>query len=294
MMRLTCTCLVVVSLALGCAAAPPRGADSSPILSTCEDKFAFTVAERDICLSEVAELRSEQQARSGVREDLSACLAEGAECEKAVQQHATDAKQWVERHAQLEREVEDWRQRAEAAEQREMESRRRAAELAASLEEAVRNSPVAVVRSGGRVALRLEDRILFASGSADLIPQGAAALDKVAEALAGSPDRIRVEGHTDDLPIRRRSKDLYFSNWELSAARAASVVRYLQFHHHFDPARMEVVGMSAYTPIAANDDAEGRERNRRVEIVLLPPPAENEGSRTAQFSPRAGSDPCAR
>jgi chemotaxis protein MotB len=79
---------------------------------------------------------------------------------------------------------------------------------------------------------------------------------------------IRVEGHTDDVPIGATLKDKYFSNWELSAARAASVVRYFQHHHKIDTQRLEAVGFAEYRPIAPNDSVANRQRNRRVEIQL--------------------------
>jgi chemotaxis protein MotB len=99
-------------------------------------------------------------------------------------------------------------------------------------------------------------------------------LDKVAEVIGGTAERVRVEGHTDDVPVSRRLKEKFTSNWELSAARAANVVRYFQFGKGIDPARMEAVGLGPYRPDAPNDSFEGRAQNRRVVIVLTAPPGE--------------------
>ena len=96
-------------------------------------------------------------------------------------------------------------------------------------------------------------------------------LDKLASVLKNNDDLIRVEGHTDNVPIGERLKDKYFSNWELSAARAASVVRYFQYGHSIDPVRLEAVGYSEYRPVVENDSDTNRQRNRRVSIELAAP-----------------------
>ena len=129
---------------------------------------------------------------------------------------------------------------------------------------------VEIERLRSQLSVRVMDRILFKSGSADILPGGLGVLGKVAGVIANAKETIRVEGHTDDVPIGPDLKKKYFSNWELSGARASSVVRYFQFHQHIDPARMEVVGFSEYRPVAPNDKQVDRQRNRRVEIVLTP------------------------
>ena len=93
-------------------------------------------------------------------------------------------------------------------------------------------------------------------------------LDKLVPTVANEDDVIRVVGHTDNVLIGKTLREKYASNWELSTARAVSVVRYFQDRGRIDPKRLEAVGFGAYRPIAANDTAEDRGRNRRVEIVL--------------------------
>lgn len=95
-------------------------------------------------------------------------------------------------------------------------------------------------------------------------------LDSVAAAIAGGNETIRIEGHTDNVPIGPNLKSKYFSNWELSTGRASSVARYFENEHVIEPARMEAVGFSKHRPVVANDSDENRQRNRRVEIVLTP------------------------
>jgi chemotaxis protein MotB len=124
---------------------------------------------------------------------------------------------------------------------------------------------VTVHRNDQWLEVEINTDILFPSGSGGFAANAAPVLDKLAEVLMPFPNPIRVEGHTDDRPIRTAS---FPSNWELSAARAASVV------HEFtkagiDPLRLEIVGFGEYHPRQPNDSAAGRNANRRVDILIL-------------------------
>ena len=123
----------------------------------------------------------------------------------------------------------------------------------------------------GETVAILPTDILFASGSAELTPEGVAALAEVAARLrAEYPGReVRVEGSTDDKPIGPNLTAKYPSNWELSAARASMVARHLQWTHNLDGANMEVVGLSQYHPLTSNATPEGRQQNRRVRIAVM-------------------------
>src|SRR5690606_11386470 len=107
--------------------------------------------------------------------------------------------------------------------------------------------------------------ILFPSGVATLSPHAVNILEQLAATLAPFPNPIRVEGHTDNVPINTRA---FPSNWELSAARAASVV-HLFMRQGLAPERLAVIGLGEHRPIAANDTPEGRNANRRVVLVIL-------------------------
>lgn len=124
---------------------------------------------------------------------------------------------------------------------------------------------VTVRRESMWLEIEINTDILFPSGAGEFAPQAAPVLDKLAEVLKPFPNPIRVEGHTDNRPIKTAS---FPSNWELSAARAASVV------HEFtkagiDPLRLEIVGFGEFHPRESNDTAEGRNANRRVAILVL-------------------------
>jgi chemotaxis protein MotB len=117
----------------------------------------------------------------------------------------------------------------------------------------------------GLIVTIVTDQVLFTPGSDQILPAGADILASVGGALAGLPNEITVEGHTDDLPI---SAGRFPSNWELSTARATSVLRQLLATAAIDPARVGATGYADQRPIADNASAEGRAANRRVEIVV--------------------------
>lgn len=144
----------------------------------------------------------------------------------------------------------------------------REAELRLRLEADITNQSAEVVLDGSRLSVRVLDSILFDSGEAGIRPSGQAVLDRLAPVLIAGEEFVRVEGHTDDIPVGPRLNTRYYSNWELSAARASAVVRYFQNRHGMPPERLEAVGRAQYFPAAPGDTPEGRQRNRRVEIVL--------------------------
>lgn len=140
-----------------------------------------------------------------------------------------------------------------------------------SMQKEIREKNVEIETLKGKLSVRLLDRILFKSGSAQILDEGKSILDKIATALQENKSYIRIEGHTDTVPIGEKLKAKYFSNWELSAARAASVVRYFEFSHKVSPLRMEPVGFSKYHPVSTGKSPDDLQRNRRVEIILTQP-----------------------
>lgn len=138
--------------------------------------------------------------------------------------------------------------------------------VASSLKDLVASHAVVVRRKDHSVEVELQTDILFPSGAAQLMPSAADVIQKLGESLGGFPNPIRVEGYTDDRPI---STALFPSNWELSSARAASVVEVLA-RHGVDPSRLSVLGFGQFRPVASNATPEGRNANRRVLLVILP------------------------
>jgi chemotaxis protein MotB len=122
----------------------------------------------------------------------------------------------------------------------------------------------------GKLTVNMVDAILFDSGKAEVKPEGQAVLQKVISILKDVKDKaIRTEGHTDNVPIGGMLAKKYPTNWELSAARAINVTRYLQ-EQGIDPAHLSAVAYGEYKPVAANDTPEGKAKNRRIEIILVP------------------------
>ena len=141
-------------------------------------------------------------------------------------------------------------------------------QLALALRGEIDAGRVELTELRGRTTLKMKDKILFASGSATIGADGREALKKVAEALRGLKGKaIRVEGHTDNVPTG--AGGAFASNWELSAARALAVVRFLQ-EAGIDPTRLSGAGFGEFQPIQSNETPEGRSLNRRIDITLVP------------------------
>jgi chemotaxis protein MotB len=125
------------------------------------------------------------------------------------------------------------------------------------------------------LVLSLPERATFPVASADVTPDAQTVIDRVATTLEPLDVTVRIEGHTDDTPIRTVR---YASNWELSTARASAVVaRFIE--QRIDPRRLSAAGYSEFHPRAANDTAEGRASNRRVDVIVIP--ASDSGSSEA-------------
>jgi len=122
-----------------------------------------------------------------------------------------------------------------------------------------------------KLTVNVLDEILFDSGSAQIKPNGLTVLQRVGAVLHNVTDKlIVIEGHTDNVRISSELAKKYPSNWELSTARATSVVRYLQDESKLNPERLSAAGYGLYHPVDSNDTPEGRQRNRRIEIKLSP------------------------
>ncbi len=146
-----------------------------------------------------------------------------------------------------------------------------AAQMSKSLEDEMRSDleskDVTISKLQGKLTVNILDRVMFNSGEAILKPDGESVLRKVAALLAAHPTlKIHVIGHTDNVPIRAH----FQSNWELSTARALAAVHFLTEHAGVDPRRVGAIGYGEYRPIADNATPEGRAKNRRIAITILP------------------------
>ncbi len=156
------------------------------------------------------------------------------------------------------------------------EEKKAVGQMARSLEDEMRkqleSKDVTISKLQGKLTVTIVDRVMFDSGEAVLKPDGAAVMTKIAELLAAHPElKIHVVGHTDNVPIRPTAQSRYASNWELSVARALAAVHFLTEQAGVDPRRMGALGHGEFHPIADNATPEGRAKNRRIEVTILPP-----------------------
>jgi chemotaxis protein MotB len=141
--------------------------------------------------------------------------------------------------------------------------------LVTDLNQELQKGQLQVRRYKDMLTVDVAEQLFFDSGRATLKETGKEVLKKVADAMKSYEDKaIRVVGHTDNVPIIGGLQKVFPSNWELSAARATTVVRFLQ-DAGIEPERLMATGRAEYAPVASNDDAEGRQKNRRIEITLI-------------------------
>jgi DNA-binding response OmpR family regulator/outer membrane protein OmpA-like peptidoglycan-associated protein len=140
------------------------------------------------------------------------------------------------------------------------------AELQQALQREIKMHTVALHRETEGLVISLREFGFFDSGSASLRLSALPALDRIASILAVRTCRLRIEGHTDNVPIHTPQMA---SNWELSTARSTELVRLLIVRYRFSPDRLSAAGYAEYHPIASNDSSQGRAQNRRVDIVIL-------------------------
>ncbi|WAA11735.1 flagellar motor protein MotS [Fervidibacillus halotolerans] len=147
-------------------------------------------------------------------------------------------------------------------------------EVSNFIEESGLTEVVVATRTERGVVVVLPEQVLFNTGEAIILDTAKDFLDRVAELLKKIPNIVKVEGHTDNRPIHTVR---YPSNWELSTARASSVIRYFIDEHQLDPDRFIATGYADTRPIAPNDGPENWQKNRRVEIVIMDPSYDGDG-----------------
>lgn len=243
-------------------------------VSGCVTSKTFDAKE-----AELASTRSElKESQAQAKANLDAAAAVQERLKVCQNQSETDLGAAVETRKKIENELSSVRRELDQC-YKQTESARKYTETLKAREENLREKlktevsarEVEISRLRDQLTVRVLDRILFKSGRADILPEGKKVLDKLVAVVATTDDMIRVEGHTDTVPIGQKLKERYFSNWELSAARASSVVRYFEVGHSIAPTRMEAVGFSKFHPVALGDTPDDLQRNRRVEIVLTSP-----------------------
>lgn len=185
----------------------------------------------------------------------------------AMQRAAKAEQQAMSAEAELTRSKSELRESQESLVAVEQAAAKSEEELESKLNSLLEKGQGEVVKGkDGRLTLQLVDKVLFQSGEAELSPRGKKVMARVGKALEEMRDKqVWVQGHTDDEPIKTNS-ELFASNWELSAARALTVVHFLQDEAKVDPKRLAAAAFGSHRPISRRQKA----KNRRIEIVLFP------------------------
>jgi len=144
-------------------------------------------------------------------------------------------------------------------------------ELSKSLQAEIERGDITIKQVRDRLTINMVEKVLFNSGQALVKPAGLQVLTQVSDVLKNVTDKqIRIEGHTDNVPIGVKIRDKFPTNWELSTARATNVVRFFIDRSGVNREGLEAVGFADTRPVASNDTEEGRTENRRIEILLYP------------------------
>ena len=243
-------------------------------IAESQDRLTAARTELEACNAGIAELSDSLQTCKGEVEAMAAArdevLADNAALRAQLRETGQDVDALLEEKstmadmlAEANRALDQARKRQAEAEARDAIYRRLRERLQSMIDAGKLN--VRIVR--GRMVIDLKQDILFPSGSATLSDIGQETLGEVADALAEFPDRsFQVEGHTDNVPIKT---DRFPSNWELSTARAVSVVKLFQ-KRGMQPENLSAAGYGEFQPRADNGSAEGRTLNRRIEVVMVP------------------------
>lgn len=218
------------------------------------DELTATQAELD-------QTRKQRDKLVADKKDLSTDLSEKSKAEQEASERA--ARLAADMQA-TEAELLELRKQREAAEKRLAAFK----ELTEKFQKLVDTGKLKVTFRRGQMVLELPSGVLFASGRARLSKGGKVALQEILDVLAGFKDRrFMVAGHTDNIPIKSRK---FKSNWQLSTARAVSVVSYMTEKASFNPENLAAAGYGEFSPVASNESEEGRQQNRRIEIILVP------------------------
>lgn len=234
------------------------------------DELTATQAELDAAREENQRLSGQNSALSGELGDKAAAAAK-----LAADMQATEA------------ELLELRKQRAAAEKRLAAFR----ELTAKFKSLVDTGKLKVVFRNGQMVLELPSGVLFASGQAKLSKGGEGALQEILDVLKEFQDRrFMIAGHTDNVPIRSRR---FKNNWALSTARAVSVVDYMVEDAGFPATNLAAAGYGEFSPVASNDTEDGRQQNRRIEIILVPDLSELPSLDVEDEAPAASDAPAA-
>jgi len=259
-------------------------------VAALEQQYEKLLAQRDRIIGErdglSRDLTIAQQRISQLQEDLLRAGADLDRLEKVLSARSEEAgKAMSEMRQHIDILKEENRQLSQQIDQERIAREVRFAQmkstydqLVGKMEEEIARGEITISDLQGKLTVNMVEKILFDSGSAEIKSSGLSVLKRVGDILRDVTDKeIRVEGHTDNVPISSRLQEKFPSNWELSTARATNVVHFLEESVGISGELLFACGFGEYRPVADNDSASGRAQNRRIMIVLVPredlPPA---------------------
>lgn len=229
----------------------------------------------DRLTAERASLTAQRERLTAERDDLTRRLGAGVEeLTRITTESRSTINDLKRRNIELEGDTQMLRESIALVKKREEASVQKVSStyegLLKEMKEEIEQGQIAISELKGKLTVDVVDKILFDSGRAEIKPEGLAVLKRVVDILISVTDKaIRVEGHTDNVPIMGALTKRYASNWELSAARALTVTRFLE-NEGLDPKLLSAAAFGEHQPVADNETAEGRAKNRRIAIILLP------------------------
>ena len=233
------------------------------MLAACVQKSKYVELENDLNQTQ-QQLEMENKAVADLREQVSKLVDENNRHQNTIEDQKGTI---VSLEGKLEKEKSVVQQKDEKISDLEKTS----AEIETSLKEQIALKNIKIEEIEGKLKVTFVDKILFDSGSVKIKPKGREVILTLADSFKDNiKQSIVVEGHTDDVKIGSALQDRFPTNWELSAARATSVVRFLQEKGTIAPERLTASGFSFYKPVDTSETDEGRKQNRRIEIILIP------------------------
>lgn len=225
---------------------------------------------------DVARLGLLAEQRQRLIRDLQGELQRAQEARAVVEREVGRLKTGVEQHQA------EAARLAQVAREKEAEIAKLTAtydNLVKDLKKEIEAGEIQVTQYRDLLTVNLVDKILFDSGRTEIKPRGLEVLQRVGDILKRVEGKeIRIEGHTDNVPIGAALAQRFPTNWELSTARATTVARFLQERVGISAEKISAAGYSQFRPVASNDTEEGRRQNRRIEIVLAPLPLGQQGA----------------
>jgi chemotaxis protein MotB len=231
--------------------------------------FAITLLSGCVSQSKYRTLEETASAeRAASQREIATLQSQKENLEKEKEQRESETKTLNDRLTQMEK------QATETSAQKDAEINRLKGtyeDLVKDLKSEIEKGEIKVTQTQNKLSVNLVEKVLFDSGKAEVKSQGKAVLKKVGNILQSVQDKeIRIEGHTDNIPIGGTLRQQFPTNWELSTQRATNVLRFLQEEAGVDGKRLLAVGYGQFRPITSNETPEGRAENRRIEIVLTP------------------------